>query len=51
LLVTSTLGTLAFAATGTALTALISAAQSAQPVLTLIYLPLVLQRWCGDPGA
>jgi ABC-2 type transport system permease protein len=49
LLVTSTLGTLAFAATGTALTALISTAQSAQPVLALIYLPLVLLSGAFGP--
>jgi ABC-2 type transport system permease protein len=41
LLVIGTLGGLALAAAGTALTALISNAQSAQPVLMLTYLPLV----------
>ncbi|HSZ41535.1 MAG TPA: ABC transporter permease [Trebonia sp.] len=42
MLVIGTLGGLALAAAGTALTALISNAQSAQPVLMLTYLPLVL---------
>lgn len=41
MLVIGTFGALAFAAAGTAVTALISTAQSAQPVLMLIYLPLV----------
>jgi ABC-2 type transport system permease protein len=40
MLVTGTLGALAFAAAGTAITRLISTAQSAQPVLMLTYLPL-----------
>jgi ABC-2 type transport system permease protein len=41
MLVAGTLGALALAAVGTALTALISTAQSAQPVVMLVYLPLV----------
>jgi ABC-2 type transport system permease protein len=41
MLVIGTFGALALAAAGTALTALISTAQSAQPVLMLIYLPLM----------
>lgn len=42
MLAVGTLGGLAFAAAGTALTSLISTAQSAQPVLMLTYLPLVI---------
>jgi ABC-2 type transport system permease protein len=41
LLAIGTLGALAFAAVGTAITALVSTTQSAQPVLMLIYLPLL----------
>jgi ABC-2 type transport system permease protein len=42
MLAAGTLGALALAAIGTAITALIPSAQSAQPVLMLVYLPLVL---------
>ena len=41
MLAAGTLGALALAALGTAITALIPSSQAAQPVLTLIYLPLV----------
>lgn len=41
MLAVGTLGALSFAAAGTALTALIPTAQSAQPILMLTYLPLV----------
>jgi ABC-2 type transport system permease protein len=41
MLAAGTLGALALAAAGTAVTALISTSQAAQPVLMLIYLPLV----------
>jgi ABC-2 type transport system permease protein len=41
MLAAGTLGALALAAAGTAITALISNAQAAQPVLMLVYLPLI----------
>ena len=41
LLIAGTLGALALAALGTAITALIPSSQAAQPVLMLVYLPLV----------
>ncbi len=41
MLAAGTLGALALAAIGTAVTALITSSQAAQPVLTIIYLPLV----------
>ena len=41
MLAAGTLGALALAALGTAITALIPSSQAAQPVLTLVYLPLV----------
>ena len=50
MLVIGTLGALAFAAAGTAITALISTAQSAQPVLMLTYLPLVFLSGAFGPG-
>jgi len=49
MLVIGTLGALAFAAVGTALTAFISTAQSAQPVLMLTYLPLVFLSGAFGP--
>jgi len=49
MLVTGTLGALAFAAVGTAITRLISTAQSAQPVLMLTYLPLVFLSGAFGP--
>jgi ABC-2 type transport system permease protein len=49
MLVVGTLGGLAFAAAGTALTTLISTAQSAQPVLMLVYLPLVFLSGAFGP--
>jgi ABC-2 type transport system permease protein len=49
MLVTGTLGALAFAAAGTAITRLISTAQSAQPVLMLTYLPLVFLSGAFGP--
>jgi ABC-2 type transport system permease protein len=49
MLVAGTLGALAFAAVGTALTALISTVQSAQPVLMLTYLPLVFLSGAFGP--
>jgi ABC-2 type transport system permease protein len=51
LLVAGTLGALAFAAAGTALTSLISTAQSAQPVVMLTYLPLVFLSGAFGPIA
>src|SRR5262249_20147697 len=41
MLAAGTLGALALAAIGTAITALIPTAQAAQPILLLVYLPLV----------
>jgi ABC-2 type transport system permease protein len=49
MLVIGTFGALAFAAAGTAITALISMAQSAQPVLMLTYLPLVFLSGAFGP--
>jgi ABC-2 type transport system permease protein len=49
MLVIGTFGALAFAAAGTAITALISTAQSAQPVLMLTYLPLVFLSGAFGP--
>jgi ABC-2 type transport system permease protein len=49
MLVIGTLAGLAFAAAGTALTALISNAPSAQPVLMLVYLPLVFLSGAFGP--
>lgn len=51
MLATGTLGGLALAATGTAITALIPTAQAAQPVLMLTYLPLIfLSGSLGSTG-
>jgi ABC-2 type transport system permease protein len=49
MLATGTLGALAFAAAGTALTALITSAQGAQPMLMVIYLPLVFLSGAFGP--
>lgn len=49
MLITGTFGALAFAAAGTAITALISTAQSAQPLLMLTYLPLVFLSGAFGP--
>lgn len=50
LLAVGTLGALALAATGTALTALIPSSQAAQPVLMLVYLPLVFLSGSFGPA-
>lgn len=49
MLATGTLGALAFAAIGTALTALIPTSQGAQPVLMLVFLPLVFLSGAFGP--
>jgi ABC-2 type transport system permease protein len=49
MLAAGTLGALALAAVGTALTALIPTAQGAQPVLMLVYLPLVFLSGAFGP--
>jgi ABC-2 type transport system permease protein len=51
MLAAGTLGALALAAVGTAITALISSAQGAQPVLMLVYLPLVFLSGAFGPIA
>jgi len=49
MLLIGTLGALTFAAAGTAMTALISTAQAAQPMLMLTYLPLVFLSGAFGP--
>lgn len=51
MLVASTLGALALAAVGTAITALIPTSQGAQPVLMFIYLPLVFLSGSFGPNS
>jgi ABC-type multidrug transport system permease subunit len=49
LLVGGVLGALALAATGTAITAVIPSAQSAQPILMLTYIPLIILSGAFGP--